>query len=73
MRSRMAAYCWWSFSIKVVDRHQTTPPLDRLAEGRLGIDGLGHGVDVREADLNVLGPKRHQAPSAWYPRCARRL
>jgi hypothetical protein len=32
------------------------PPLERLAEGRLALDPLRLGVDVREADLDVLRP-----------------
>src|SRR5271170_1228444 len=47
--------------IKIVDWHKATPPLERLAEGGLRLDALGLGVDVGEADFDVLGPVRHQA------------
>jgi hypothetical protein len=36
--------------------HKTAPSLERLAESGLGIDGLGHRVDVREADLMSFAP-----------------
>ena len=42
---------------------QATPPLERLTEGGLALDPLGLGVDVREADLDVLCPIRHQPPA----------
>jgi hypothetical protein len=44
--------------IEVVYRHQAAPALERLAESRLALDALGLGVDVGEADLDVLGPVR---------------
>jgi SAM-dependent methyltransferase len=44
---------------KIVDRHQAAPPLERLAEGGLGLDLLGPGIDGREADLDVLRPVRN--------------
>jgi hypothetical protein len=37
--------------------------LERLAESRLLLDPLGLGVDVGEADLDVLGPIGDQAPA----------
>src|SRR5215472_2541321 len=46
--------------IKVVDRDKTAAPLERLAEGWPLIDPLRLGVDVREADLDVLRPIWHQ-------------
>ena len=49
--------------VKVVGRHQAAPALERLAEGRLAVDALGLGVDVGEADLDVLGPVGDQAPA----------
>jgi hypothetical protein len=48
---------------EIVDRHKAAPPLERLAESGLGFDPLGLGVGIREADLDVLGPVRHQAPA----------
>ena len=36
-------------------------PLERLAEGRLGVDALDARVDERIADLRILGPERDQA------------
>jgi hypothetical protein len=49
--------------VEIVDRDETPPLAERLAEGSLGFDALGLGVDVGEADLDVLGPERHQAPA----------
>ena len=49
--------------IKVVDRHQAAPALERFAECRLVLDPLGLGIDIGEADLDVLGPVRDQAPA----------
>jgi hypothetical protein len=46
--------------VKIVDRHEAAPPLERLAEGRLALDPLGLGVDIREADFDVLGPERER-------------
>src|SRR4051794_28941404 len=46
-----------------MDRHQATAPLERLPEGGLAVDPLSLGIDVREPDLDVLGPERHQAPA----------
>src|ERR1700730_14063270 len=37
--------------------------LERSAESRLALDPFGPGVDIREADLDVLGPEWHQAPA----------
>jgi hypothetical protein len=41
--------------VKVVDRHQATTALERLTKRRPGLDAFGLGVDVGEADLDVLG------------------
>ena len=49
--------------IKTVDRHQAAPALERFAECRLVLDPLGLGIDVGEADLDVLGSGRDQAPA----------
>jgi hypothetical protein len=49
--------------IEVIDRNETAPPLEGLAEGRLAHDPLGFGVDVREADFDVLGPERYEPPA----------
>ena len=40
--------------VKRLDRNKATPPLKRLAEYRLAVHRLGHRVDGREADLDVL-------------------
>src|SRR4029077_15202274 len=45
------------------DGHEAAAPLERLAEGWLTLDALSLGVDVREADLDVLGPEWHQSPA----------
>jgi hypothetical protein len=42
---------------------KAAPLPECLAEGRLVFDALGLGVDVGEADLDVLGPERHQPPA----------
>jgi hypothetical protein len=49
--------------IKIVHRYQTAAPLKGFAEGWFGLDPLGIGVNVGEADLEVLGPVRHQPPA----------
>ena len=41
--------------VKVIDRHEATAPLERLSESRSFFDPLGFGVDVPEADIDVLG------------------
>src|SRR5271169_6113273 len=50
--------------VKVIDRHQAAAPLERLAEGRPDLDPLCLGVDVCEADADVLGPGGHQTIEA---------
>jgi hypothetical protein len=40
--------------IKVIDQHKAVPPLKYLAEGRLALEPLGLGVEVGEANLDVL-------------------
>jgi len=49
--------------VKVVDRHQAAPAFERFAEGRLALDPFRLGVDVGEADLDVFGLIRDQAPA----------
>src|SRR5271170_160676 len=49
--------------IEVVDRHEAAPAVECLAESRLGFDAFSLGVDVGEADLDVLRPERHQPPA----------
>ena len=49
--------------VKVVDRHQAAPALERLAKSRLALDPFRLGVDVGEADLDVFGLIRDQAPA----------
>ena len=41
--------------VKVIDRHKAATPLECLAKRRPVLDPLGLGVDVREADIDVLG------------------
>jgi len=48
---------------KVIDEHEATAPLERLSESRSFLDPLGFGVDVAEADVDVLGPVWDQAPA----------
>jgi hypothetical protein len=36
--------------VEAVERYETTPLPERLAERRLGVDLLGPGVDGRKAD-----------------------
>jgi hypothetical protein len=48
--------------VKIVHRHDAPAALESLAKHRLGVDGLGHRVDGREADFDVLGPIRNQSP-----------
>jgi hypothetical protein len=49
--------------VKDINWHEAAASLEGLAEGRLALDPLGLGVDVREADFDVLGPKRHEPPA----------
>src|SRR5260370_20769446 len=51
--------------VEVVDRYEAAPSLECLAEGRLALDPFGLGVDVREADFDVLRTKRHEAPTHY--------
>jgi hypothetical protein len=39
--------------VEVIDRNEAAPLLECFAEGRLSLDPLGLGVDVREADFDV--------------------
>ena len=48
--------------IEVIDRDEAAPTLERLAERRPRLDALGLGVDVGEADLDVLRPERDEPP-----------
>ncbi|MGH7048696.1 MAG: hypothetical protein ACREE2_20180 [Stellaceae bacterium] len=34
--------------------------MERFAKGRLVVDPLGLGVDLRKAELDILGSERHQ-------------
>ncbi len=47
--------------VEAVDRHKAAPALERLAESRPGLDPFRLGVDIGEADIDVLGPVRDQA------------
>src|ERR1700730_13410922 len=49
--------------IKAIEWNEAAPPGKGFAEGLLRVDALGLGVDVGEADLEVLRPERHQAPT----------
>src|ERR1700730_11927593 len=49
--------------VEIIDGHEAAAPLVRLAEGRLAFDSLSLGVDVREADFDVLRPERHETPA----------
>jgi hypothetical protein len=49
--------------VKAVDRHQAAAAFEGLAKSGLRFDPLGLGVAIGEADLDVLGPVRHQAPA----------
>src|SRR6266446_2336752 len=51
--------------VEVVDRYEAAPSLECLAEGRLALDPLGLGVDVRESDFDVLRTERHEAPTHY--------
>ena len=42
---------------------KAAPPLKCLAEGGLAIDSFRFGVNVREADFDVLGPVWHETPA----------
>jgi len=46
-----------------VERHEIAPLPEGLAEGGLRVDLLGARIDGREADFDVLGPIRDQAPA----------
>jgi hypothetical protein len=46
--------------IEVIYRHETAAP---LTEGEFALNPLRLGVDVREADFDVLGTVRHEAPA----------
>src|ERR1700732_2380143 len=49
--------------VEAVEGNQAAPAGEGLAKGRLGIDPLRFGIDVGEADLEVLSPKRHEPPA----------
>jgi hypothetical protein len=49
--------------IEVIGRHNAAAALKRIAERRLALNPLGFGVDIREADVDVLGPVRDQTPA----------
>ena len=49
--------------VEVVDRHKAAPSFERFAQSWLALDPLRRGVDVGEADLDVLGPVGDQAPA----------
>jgi len=49
--------------VEVVERHKAAPAFERLAESRLALYALGLGINVGEADLDVLGPIRDQTPA----------
>ena len=51
--------------VEVVDTYEAAPSLECLAEGRLALDPLGLGVDVRESDFDVLRTERHEAPTHY--------
>jgi len=55
--------CGFAPFIKVVDRHQAAPALERFAKCGLVLDSLGLSIDVGEPDLDVLGPMRDQTPA----------
>jgi hypothetical protein len=40
--------------------HKTSATLERPAEGAPDVDPFALGVDVGKADVDVLGPERHQ-------------
>ncbi|MGC2201191.1 MAG: hypothetical protein WA633_13735 [Stellaceae bacterium] len=44
--------------VKAVERHEAASPLERLAEGWVGVGLLGPGIDGQEADLDIFGPVR---------------
>src|SRR6516162_9348334 len=47
--------------VKVIDRHEAAATLECLAKGRPVLDPLDLGVDVREPDFDVFGPKGYEA------------
>src|SRR5205823_8125584 len=49
--------------IKAIEWNEAAPPGEGFAEGRLRVDALGLGIDVGEADLDVLRTERHQGPT----------
>src|ERR1700719_4478465 len=49
--------------VKAIEWNEAAPPGKGFAEGRPRVDALGLGVDVGEADLDVLRTERHQAPA----------
>ena len=51
--------------IEVIDRNEAALPLEGLAEGGLALDPLSFGVDVSEADFDILGPKRYEPPAHY--------
>src|SRR6202030_456289 len=48
--------------IEIVDRPDASTALKGLAEDWFCVDGLGHRIDRREADLDVLCPIGDQPP-----------
>jgi hypothetical protein len=60
---RALAGCGFFPLVKAVDRHEASPALEGIAERRPGLDPLGLGVDIGEADIHVLGPVRDQTPA----------
>src|ERR1700757_4205513 len=49
--------------VEIVDRHKAAAARESFAKGRPVLDPLGLGVDVGEADVEVLGPERHETPA----------
>jgi hypothetical protein len=58
--------------IKVVDRHQAAPALERFAECRLVLGPLGLGIDIGEADLDVPWTSKGSGPSTACRGCTAR-
>ena len=49
--------------VEAIDRHEAAAALACVAEGRPGLDPFRLGVDVGEADVQILGPAGDKAPA----------
>ena len=65
LRNRVGLFAGAGFFpfVEAIHRHEAAAALEHVAEGRPGLDPLGLGVDVGEADVQILGPVGDKAPA----------